>query len=238
MTGVLFWLPTAAAVLLAAISLTWASIPPATEKSRRSRIASLLVFGSLSIAGSVWQGRQQVDDSGAVVGTTTSPQLASRDADGPTASDLRERVRTLEKQVRLLEATRQARTISQETAEQLAAYLKPFGSRRVVVSCAPDDPEAYRYANRLVNLLRTADWDAAGPEPTNIFGDVRAEGVNVYVNQNDNSDTGKVLLDAFAKFNIPYQGRVTPSQAIPDNTTVELYVGTAKSDRTTAAGGD
>ena len=49
-------------------------------------------------------------------------------------------------------------------------------------------------------------------------------GINLYVNADDHTDTVKVLLDAFAKFSIPYQSRVTPSQAIPDTETVELFI--------------
>ena len=71
--------------------------------------------------------------------------------------------------------------------------------------------EAYQYANQLVNILKAANWEAQGPQVTKIFGDVRAPGVNVYVNGDNSSDTAKILLDGFAKFNIPYQSRVTPS---------------------------
>jgi hypothetical protein len=44
------------------------------------------------------------------------------------------------------------------------------------------------------------------------------------------------LLDGFAKFNIPYQSRVTPSQAIPDAETVELFIGTTQSPRVSVSG--
>jgi hypothetical protein len=47
-------------------------------------------------------------------------------------------------------------------------------------------------------------------------------------------DTVKILLDGFAKFNIPYQSRVTPSGAIPDSETVELFIGTQQSQRLNA----
>jgi len=35
----------------------------------------------------------------------------------------------------------------------------------------------------------------------------------------------KILIDAFARFNIPYKSGVSPSDAIPDPATVELFVG-------------
>jgi hypothetical protein len=43
-----------------------------------------------------------------------------------------------------------------------------------------------------------------------------------------------MLLDGFAKFNIPYQSRVKPSGAIPDSETVELFIGTQQSRRVNA----
>jgi len=65
---------------------------------------------------------------------------------------------------------------------------------------------------------------------------VRAPGINFYVNADDHSDTAKILLDSFAKFNVPYQSRVTPSHAIPDAETVELFIGILQSDRARAGG--
>jgi hypothetical protein len=110
-------------------------------------------------------------------------------------------------------------------AERLSEYLRPFGPRPVVVSCIPDDIEAYNYANQIVNIFKSANWDAHGPEITKIFGDIVAMGVNVYGGGENNSETVKILLDGFAKFNIPYHIRVAPSGSIPDNATVELFIG-------------
>jgi hypothetical protein len=107
--------------------------------------------------------------------------------------------------------------------------LRGFGTRRVIVSCVPDDLEAYGYANQLVTIFKAADWDAAGPQRTKIFGDVRSPAINLFVNNEDHSDTARILLNAFAKFNIPYQSGVTPSAAIPDTETVELFVGSMQS---------
>jgi hypothetical protein len=140
----------------------------------------------------------------------------------------------LEDRVKELEAGRHARSISQKSADDLASYLKQFGSRRVIVSCIPDDIEAYQYANQVVNILRAANWQVQGPQVTKIFGEVRAPGINLYVNGDNSSDTVKILLDGFAKFNIPYQSRVTPSGAIPDSETVELFIGTQQSQRVNA----
>ena len=80
---------------------------------------------------------------------------------------------------KLKESTR-GRTLSADTAARLADYLRPFGAHEVVVSCAPDDIEAYRYATQIADVLKAANWDARGPETTTIFGAVRAMGINVY----------------------------------------------------------
>ena len=224
------WLPTLSVIFLTSVGLTWASCPPVSPIGRRSRMACLLAVGLLAIAGSVWQERSVADDILAVSGTTTLP--ASQ-----TVSELTKQVEALEDRVRLLEKHKEVRIITHEAVENFTAYLKQFGGHRVLVSCIPDDIEAYQYANQLVNVLRAGNWDAHGPEVTKLFGEVRAPGINVYVSPDDYSDTAKILFDGFAKFNIPYQARVTPSQAIPDFETVELFVGQRQSD-TVRAGGD
>jgi hypothetical protein len=123
----------------------------------------------------------------------------------------------------LKESTR-SRTLSADTAAKLADYLRPFGTHKVVVSCAPDDIEAYRYATQIADVLKAANWDARGPETTTIFGDVRAMGINVYDSGGHGLDTAKILLDGLAKFAIPYQSRVPPSEALPESDTVELFI--------------
>lgn len=232
-----YWLPTFLVIIQTAVVLTWANSPPSRAIGRRLWMASLLIFGSLAIAGTVWQGRRQLDEPVAVAGTTASPRASVRATGESPNPDLMRQVKSLQDRVKELERARQSRTIAPEIADQFAAYLKQFGGRRVVVSCIPDDLEAYRYANQLVNVLRSGGWDATGPEVTKMFGDVRAPGVNVYVNRDDNSDTAKILLDGFAKFNVPYQTRVTPSGAIPDPQTVELFIGAQPSLGEAGGGG-
>ena len=56
------------------------------------------------------------------------------------------------------------------------------------------------------------------------------------MNGDNSSDTAKILLGGFAKFNIPYQSRVTPSGTIPDTETVELFIGTQQGQRVNASG--
>jgi hypothetical protein len=216
------WLPTLFLIILTAVALTAASTFPAAQAARRIWFASIMLFGVLALAGSVWQGMKAADATARPTETA-----ASADSQGDTKTsraELAEKVDTLEKRIKELEGEGRGRTVGADTAVKFADYLRGFGSHRVVVSCAPDDLEAYDYANQLVNILKAANWDAGGPEVTEIFGDVRALGVNLYVNGDNRTDTVKILLDAFAKFNIPYQSRVTPSQAIPDADTVELFV--------------
>jgi hypothetical protein len=228
------WLPTVLVIILTAVALTEAGSSPATARYRRLWMASIILIGSLAIAGAVWQGQRVVDDSAALAGTTASPEASNREHNEPTVSDLTKQVKALEDHIRELEAAKQVRTITPDNADKLVAYLRQFGNRRVIVSCIPEDIEAYQYANQLVNILKAGNWNAQGPQVTKIFGDVRAPGINVYVNGEDHSDTVKILLDGFAKFNIPYQSRVTPSQAIPDAETVELFIGTRQTQRASA----
>jgi hypothetical protein len=197
-------------------------------------MGGILVFGVLAIAATVWLGRREGGEALALAGTSAAPQGSPAAPNGPSVAGLTFRIRVLEDRVKELEAGRHARSIPQKSADDLASYLKQFGSRRVIVSCVPDDVEAYQYANQLVNILRAANWEVQGPQVTKIFGDVRAPGINVYVNGDNSSDTAKILLDGFGKFNIPYQSRVTPSGAIPDTDTVELFVGTQQSQRVNA----
>jgi len=234
MTPMPLWLPILLVIVVTALALTAAGSPPAALSSRRLSLASILVFGCLAIAATVWRGQREGEETASLTGTSAAPSGSPPTFNRSSVSDLNRRIRALEDHVKELEAGGQTRSIAQTSADDLASYLGQFASRRVIVSCIPDDLEAYRYANQLVNILKTAHWDAQGPQVTKIFGDVRSPGINLYVNGDDRSDTAKILLDGFGKFNIPYQSRVTPSGAIPDTETVELFVGTKQSQRASA----
>ena len=231
----LLWLAPLSVIVVTALALTVAEMPSATPSGRRLWMASVLAFGVLAIAATVWLGRREGEEALALAGTSAAPQGSPAAPNGPSVASLTFQIRVLKDRVKELEADRPVRSIAQKSADDLASYLKQFGSRRLIVSCIPEDIEAYQYANQLVNLLRAANWDVQGPQVTKIFGDVRAPGVNLYVNGDNSSDTTKILLDGFAKFNIPYQSRVTPSGAIPDIETVELFIGSQQSKRVNAA---
>jgi hypothetical protein len=228
------WLPPLLVIVVSALALTAAGSPPAAPNGRRLWMASILVFGCLAITATVWLGQRKTEETSALTGTSAAPQVPPAALTGPNTSELTRRIKTLEDHVKELEAGRRARSIPQTAADDLASYLKQFGGRRVIVSCIPDDIEAYQYANQLVNVLRAANWDVQGPQITKIFGEVRAPGINFYVNGDSHSDTAKILLDGFAKFDIPYQSRITPSGAIPDTDTVELFIGIQQSQRVNA----
>jgi hypothetical protein len=219
------WLPTLLVIVVTAIALAAASDPPRRARSRRVWTAAIVMTGCLAVASTVWQGQRTGDDAIPLSGSTMSREaLTYRERNSPTAA-LTKQVKALEDRVRELEAGRQVRTIAPDAAQKLTAYLRGFGSHRVIVSCIPDDLEAYLYANQLVTILKAADWDAQGPQATRIFGDVRSPGINFYVSGDGRSDTAKILLDGFATFNIPYRSMVTPNEAIPDAETVELFIG-------------
>jgi hypothetical protein len=139
-------------------------------------------------------------------------------------SSLSVKVATIESQIAALREQAKGRSLDDDTAAKLADYLRQYGSFSVVVSCVPDDVEAYTYANQLANILRTAGWDARGPQTTAILQGAAAMGVSLYVRDPRSPGAAKILVDAFTRFNIPYQTGIAATNAIPDTATVELVV--------------
>ncbi|HZU87676.1 MAG TPA: hypothetical protein VE993_00320 [Stellaceae bacterium] len=220
------WVPAALVVLTASLGLTMAGAPPARRGARRVWAAALFVCGALAVAGTVWQA-QDVRDR----------QWGAAALSGPGEGSALARAEPPRDRLAGAPQPAPARAIAPETAAGLAAYLKKSGSRTIVVSVIPGDPEAHDYATQLVGLLRAAGWRAEGPETTRVFGDVRALGVNLFVNPHPQqaSDTARILADAFGKFGIPYEPRVTPSGVVPDDDAVELFVGALPRARIAAA---
>jgi hypothetical protein len=130
----------------------------------------------------------------------------------------------IERQIAALRTQSKNRSIGDETAAKLADFLRQFSGNPVVVSCVPDDVEAYNYATQLVNILRAAGWDARGPELTEARADAAAMGISVFVRDPHSPGAAKTLLDAFTRFNIPCRSGIAASEDIPDAATVELFV--------------
>jgi outer membrane murein-binding lipoprotein Lpp len=236
----LLWLPTAAVAALGLIAL-------AMQPRRPARIywtAALLLGGALAIGASAWHqntGRAalgqetarlrelaaRLDELGRLLGAgpgTTQDQTF--DTFAAAIVSLNSKIEELESQIRAFQEKFRTRAIDPDTSARMAEQLSRFASHRVVVSCVPDDVEAYRYANQIANVLRAAGWDALGPETTTIFGEGPAMGVMLYVRSGAAApDAARLLIDAFTRFNIPYQSGVASNDAIPDPATVELFVG-------------
>ncbi len=239
----LWWLPTAAVAATAALGFVAVAAQP-RRFARKYRLAAMLVGGALAIGASAWQQARsrvalgdetarltqlgkRLDEVGRLVraGPGTTPDQTF-DMVAAAIASLNARVKDLQGQIHALQVKSGTRTIDPGTAAKMAEYLRRFGSHRVVVSCLPDDVEAYGYANQIVNVLRAAGWDAPGLETTTIFGKAAAMDILVYVRAGvEPPDAAKILLDTFARFNIPFQSGITPSDAIPDPATVELFVG-------------
>jgi hypothetical protein len=163
---------------------------------------------------------------------TLSRSLPSGPREQPAASfdsvenalaSLSAKVARVGEQIAALKEARRERSVDAETAVKLADYLRQYGSYRVVVSCVSGDDEAYTYANQLANILRAAGWDSNGPEAT-AFAEATGMGISLYIRDPGAPGAAKILVDAFTRFNIPYQPAIGTSDAIPDTATVELFV--------------
>jgi hypothetical protein len=203
------WVPALLALILSAVAVAAVGTMPAGSATKRLRIAGIALLGGLAVAATVWQTHIYRD-------RISSEEIGS-------AAQIKQ-VQALEDQIDALKQSTKRRTISADTGGKLADYLRPFGPRQVMVSCAPGDIEAYHYATEIVNVLKSANWNAGGPETTTIFGDIKSMAINVYNNSDGRSDTMKILLAGLAKFGIAYQSRAPPSEALPDNGTVELFI--------------
>lgn len=188
-----------------------ATVAPRGRATSPLRLAAVVGVGVVALAATAWQSWA----TGAQIARLTQADQSQR---------LAAQVKLLQDQVATLKESTRVRALGAEIAVRLGDYLRPLGRHKVVISCSPDDTEAYRYATEIADALKAAGWDARGPETTTIYGDLRSLAINVYDNGGRGSDTAKILLDGFAKFGIPYQSRVPPSEAMAAGT-VELFIG-------------
>jgi len=228
-----WWVPTVAVMALAAIALF---------ASRRSLIIPVIVVAAAAVIGTVWQQTAsrsaftsvaaQLRDLSARLDAIGQLLPSGAGANSQDTSEtvaagivaLSDKVKNLEDQMSALQQKYKTRTIDDATATKFADYLRSLGTARVVVSCAPNNVEAYDYANRVAEVLRSAGWDAHGPEPTTVNGDAPAMGIQLYVRGDPGQQIAKALIDAFRKYNIPYQPQIASGEMIPDYGTVELFV--------------
>ena len=237
------WLPTGSVVAMTILALSATLLLPPGARARLVWAAAIILFGCVSIVATLWQqaeAQAALEEQTALIQTFWSrlemlsgllpkePETSPEEIfDAATAAigALHQEVVRLRAEVKELRTKYNTRTVDDQAVAKMKEFLGQYGRHRVVISCVPGDVEAFTYANQLANILREAGWDAPGPEPTAIFGAGPAMGINLYVRGPRTPDAARILLDAFAKFNIPYQSRVAPNAAIPDAETVELFVG-------------
>jgi hypothetical protein len=239
------WGPAIPVAIVFAIALAEAVVLPRRAWAKGVWVVAVLVCGGIASADlHLQQQRSQTANQGATddelaalhglwgqwdaVSRTLPPASETTAASFDTIQDalvsLSIQVAQIDRQIAALRAQSKGRSIDDETAGKLADYLRQFGSFPVLVSCVPDDVEAYGYANQLVNLLRAAGWDAHGPEISAVRPGAAAMGVSVFVRDPHSPGAAKILLDAFTRFNVPFQSGIAASEAILDAATVELFV--------------
>ena len=130
----------------------------------------------------------------------------------------------VKEQIAALKAGETARSIDPATAAKLGDYLRQYGSYKVIISCVPGDVEAYGYATQLVDILKSAGWDASGPEQTANVVEGAAMGITVFDRDPSAPGAAKILIDAFKQFNVPHQVGITAEYTAPDSATAELFV--------------
>lgn len=243
--AVVQWGPAIPVAIVFAIAVVEAVVLPRRVWAKGAWIAAVLACGALAGADLrlQWQRNQTAGQTAAdneiaalhglwgqwdAVSRTLPPAKEEPPASFDTIEDalvsLSFQVAKIDRQIIALREQSKGRSVDTETAAKLTEYLRQFGSFPVVVSCVPDDVEAYGYANQLANILRAAGWDAHGPEISAVRPGAAAMGVSVFVRDPHAPGAAKTLLDAFIRFNIPFQSGIAASEAILDTATVELFV--------------
>jgi len=239
------WGPLLPVIIVGAVALVEAILLPRRVWAKGVWVLAVLLSGAVATADLRWrEGRQeqtrassageeiaalhglweQWDQVSQRLPPAGEKPAASFATLGDALASLSAQIPGIERQIAAASEQSKGRSIGDDTAARLADYLRQYGSYPVVVSCVPDDLEAYTYANQLVNLLRAAGWDARGPELT--AAQPQATGMDVTILARDprSPEAAKIVLDAFTRFNIPVRSGIAGSEAIPDPATIELFV--------------
>jgi len=207
------------------IAVTWSEREDAARQAELGRVSAAERGAQLAQLKGLWAQWDAISHSLPPAG---NPPAASFDNVSDALASLSAKVAGVDAQIAAriaaLKEQTKGRSIGDDAAAKLADYLRQYGAYRVIVSCVPNDLEAYTYANQLVAILTLAGWDARGPEVTATSDDAVAMGVSLFVRDPRTADVAKILVDAFIRFNIPYQTGLAASDAIPDTATVELFV--------------
>src|SRR6476619_3501659 len=148
----LWWLPTAAVILMTALGVVAVAMQP--PRPARTFWLALLVFGgALAIGASVWQQRathaalggtaerlgamrQRLDEIGGLLpGGPRATPGETFDSVAKAFRSLNARIEELEDQIRALREKTRSRGIEKESVAELTDFLRQAGSHRVVVSC-------------------------------------------------------------------------------------------------------
>lgn len=214
------WVPAIAATASGLVACGAALVRPKRPVLRRVGGGAVLACAIVAVAATVWASRfeQQADwerilprlheavDRLAEIGEMlpASGPAAPVSFNGVDAgfAALANQSGDLKRRVAAYRKAAAARKIDDATAAAMIAYLRPLGPHRVVVSCVPNDVEAYKYANRIATILQRAGWRASGPEATTIFGTGPEMGISLYVRSDAPTETAHQLVAAFSRFNI------------------------------------
>jgi hypothetical protein len=235
------WGPAVPVAIVFAVALIEAIVLPRRLPAKVAWALAILACGGLALADLRWQERQRQQAGGDEIAglqglwdqwdrvSQTLPAAGEKPAAAfDTAADalasLSAQISGIARQIAALKEQVQSRSIGGETAAKLSDYLRQYGPYSVIVSCVPDDIEAYAYATQMVNMLRAAGWDARGPEASAVLATATTMGVTVFVRDQRAPDAAKALLDAFTRFNIPFQSGIADSEGAADGATAELFV--------------
>src|SRR5260370_30728414 len=104
------WLAPLSVIVVTALALTVAESPSATPSGRRLWMASVLVFGVLAIAATVWLGRREGGEALALAGTGAAPPGSPPAPNGPPRARLPLPLKGLEGRGKQTRAGRHARS--------------------------------------------------------------------------------------------------------------------------------